>query len=84
MAKEKEFKVEVKKNVNQCWYGTAYLLNRKTNKVRSISYAVSSDVRSNSAKPQIRDWLKKECDAMIATNPDYIRITKEEAEDIGL
>ena len=84
MAKPKEFPVEVKKDVNDCWSGSAYLLDKKTNKVFCVSCAVAPGTHNNQAKPQIRERLKELCAERIELNPNYVRITHEEANKIDM
>lgn len=84
MAKPKEFPVEVKKDVNGCWSGSAYLLDKKTNKVFCVSCAVAPGTHNNQAKPQIRERLKVMCAERIELNPNYVRITHAEANKIDM
>lgn len=84
MAKPKEFPVEIKKDVNDCWSGSAYLLDARTQKVFCVSCAVAPGTRANSAKPLIRDRLKELCAERIELNPNYVRITHEEANKIDM
>lgn len=84
MAKPKEFPVEVKKDVNGCWSGSAYLFDKKTNKVFCVSCAVAAGTHSNQAKPQIRERLKEMCAEHMELNPNYVRITHEEANKIDM
>ena len=84
MAKPKEFPVDIKKDVNECWAGSAYLLDKKTNKVFCVSCACAPGTRANVARPQIRERLKELCAEHIELNPNYVRITHEEANKIDM
>ena len=77
MAKAKEIKVNFYQNVNECWTGTALLKCNRTGKTYKISYSMAPGTRANSARPIIRDELKKMCTEFITEHPTYVRVELE-------
>lgn len=81
-AKEKEFKVEFVKDVNDCWSGTAFLANPQTLETRDLHVAVAPGTKALSARAEIRARLKAFTEEFIADHPGFVRMEKEDAEKI--
>ena len=79
-AKEKEFKVEFRKDVNGNWSGSAYVKNPSLKRIVSLSYSVAPGTKANSARVEIRNHLKEMVENYKLDNPGSERVTIEEAQ----
>lgn len=84
MPKKQEFKVEFHKDINDCWCGGAYIYNRKTGKVMAIHVEAGPGTKATEARPYIRDSLIKRCQEYIDADPNWVRVTKEQADEVDL
>lgn len=79
MAKEKEFKVKFKKDVNEAWSGYA-LMRKPDGKVYRLTAAACPGIKAATAKKEVKNMLEEMVQDYMVRVPGSTRIQIEEAE----
>lgn len=79
MAKEKEFKIKFKKDVNGAWSGYA-LMRKPDGKVYRLTAAACPGIKATTAKKDVKNMLDEMVEDYKVRVPGSVRISIEEAE----